>query len=484
MTAFPERFAALERLLDYRRSSDGGWPQKLELANAPTTIVATAEVLEILRIRGLRYEDPTIQRGLRYLADQVKAQTTKAGRGEWHRFPAYALWGIMRYPAALHDPALSSGALFSAEWLIRHQLPGGGWSQGSQYDQIWLPATMVATTALDRLVGFTRGKVRSAAQAAAVRARSALRAFAIGRVKTQLAWPQWPGVEICPGATSLVVLTLAGGNADDRDAARAGMNWLAANPERWAQQVHFDEQIETRTWRILSFSLGVRALLHPCASRQITDPAIALAAEHFDALWNEAESGWADSVGRVASTSGSFGVVTAVHAMKRAWPFDPTDQLGLPSHPTRGGIDRRRRAHRVLIICEATREIRVDGPLGELLLLVRVEGSSQWELLSTLARRHYDATRAGASDQTDMTVSVHELAKLRQTQVATVLRTAARLNQALAREAAKGSQKSFVDLVEDHVPAGTDERRFALEEVEVRFIDEPSELRDTPESAV
>src|SRR5579863_10325342 len=177
MTAFPERFAALERLLDYRRSSDGGWPQKLELANAPTTIVATAEVLEILRIRGLRYEDSTIQRGLRYLADQVKAQTTKAGRGEWHRFPAYALWGIMRYPAALHDPALSSGALFSAEWLIRHQLPGGGWSQGSQYDQIWLPATMVATTALDRLVGFTRGKVRSAAQAAAVRARSALRAF-------------------------------------------------------------------------------------------------------------------------------------------------------------------------------------------------------------------------------------------------------------------------------------------------------------------
>jgi hypothetical protein len=472
MTAFPERFATLEKLLDYRRSPiDGGWPQKLELDNAPTTIVSTALALEMLRIRGLEDGDSRIQSGLLYLAEQVKEQTSPTSRGEWTRYPAYALWGLMRYPAALQDPRLAAGATYAYRWLATYRLKRGGWAQTRRPDALWLPATTVAVHAVERLALYTNRRQLPEAAAIVSMARDAVVQTAEGRNKGQRWWPQEPGGDPCPGTTGLAVLTLARGSSGHREVARAGIDWLAANPDLWATQVHYDDQIESRNWRIFSFSLGMRALLHPCARRSVTDPAIGAVVEHFDALWDEKEGGWSARPGGKASTAGSYAVVSATHALQRAWPFDPAEILGLRGVSGTHRPRPRARPIRVLYVSRASRSIRVESQRKETLVEMTIRGPSQWIILTTLAQRHHDAVAAGSTDQNDRTVSLEELARRCQTKVDSVRKTIDRLQKKLAAAAKLRSRASFVDLIEDHVPAGTVEKRVALEEIEVRLVD-------------
>jgi hypothetical protein len=483
MSTFTDRFTALERLLDKRQSStEGGWPQKLGIDDGPTTIVATAQALEILRIRGLEHSDPKIQEGLRYLAKQVSEQTHPTsdawprGRGEWSRFPAYALWGLMRYPASRHDDALSPGILFSYKWLKDNALPAGGWSQSRGDDRLWLPGTMVAVHALDRLAVYGTKVTGDIVGNLVTKARDHISENAKHKNgNRQMFWTQMDGGQTCPGATSLAVLTLARGSEKHRDAARAGINWLGANHSEWTQRVHSDDQSESRIWRILSFSLGLRALMHPCGERDINDPAVAEVVQHIDTLWNEGDKGWADGPGLRGSMSGSYAVISAVHTLKRIWPFDPFDSLGIQaSRSTTVGSDLPR-ASRVLNVCVAERRIRVDDSSGNTIVEADIRGKTQWRILLALATRHDEAARNGATTQMEMTISIDECTRLGDDGVIVkpeaITKARRRLHKKLSKEARKRSQRTFVELIEDHTPPGTDERRLALEELDVRFVD-------------
>ncbi|HEY3960112.1 MAG TPA: hypothetical protein VGL68_06320 [Solirubrobacteraceae bacterium] len=220
MSTFSDRFTALELLLGARKSN-GGWPQKLAMDKAPTTIVATAQALEILRIRGLEYEDSQIQEGLRYLAEQVCKQTQPVsrpgGRGEWTRFPAYALWGLMRYPASRHNETLKPGIVFCYKWLRANRLLAGGWSQSPEAGQLWLPGTMVAVHALDRLGVYSNSTMAQQTQDLVDSARDHIVENAQRKNgDRQQFWTQTLGGEPCPGATSMAILTLARGSDKHR----------------------------------------------------------------------------------------------------------------------------------------------------------------------------------------------------------------------------------------------------------------------------
>ncbi|HEY3960113.1 MAG TPA: hypothetical protein VGL68_06325 [Solirubrobacteraceae bacterium] len=258
-------------------------------------------------------------------------------------------------------------------------------------------------------------------------------------------------------------------------AARAGINWLGANREQWTQRVNGDNQVETRVWRILSFSLGLRALMHPCGERDIGDPAVAEVAQHIDSLWRDDQQGWVELPGLDASTSGGYAVIAAIHTLKRVWPFDPFEQLGLrvQRRNGRGGAPR---AHRILHVSVSERGIRLEDSSESLILQTQIEGPSQWTILITLAKRHYEAVSRGSTNQTEMTVSLNDCAQIhangRRSKPESVTRALHRLNEKLRAEASKQSRRAFVELIEDHVPPGTIERRLALEEIEVRFTDE------------
>lgn len=481
MNTFAKRFDALEELLRSRQSSvDGGWPQKLEeVSNPPTTIVSTAQVLEILRIRGLGSDSDVVRRGLGYLGGQVARQTQPAGnlqpgvsRGEWTRFPAYALWGLMRYPASRQQQSVADGIKFCYSWLLANQLEAGGWSQSKGDGPLWLPGTMVAVHALERLGMYSQPTAAAKIAAAVDMARQHIAENAHACGKGRCHWQQVVGGGECAGATSLAVLTLARGSQKQRDVARAGIDWLAANRDQWTEHVHVDKQVESRTWRILSYGLGLRALMHPCGERDFSDPAVAEVVMHLDRLWREDDQGWAEDLGMHASASGSYAVISAIHTLKRVWPFDPFEQLGLRIKPTQSQ-GRRPRGHRVMFVCESQKSIHLQDDSGELIVQAPIPGKAQWPLLLCVAKRHFEAVKRGASDDTDRTISLEEYADLSGgIKPEAVARTRDRLHQHLSRQAKKQTRRNLIELIEDHVSPGSPERRFALENIEVHFVEE------------
>ncbi|HEU0250431.1 MAG TPA: hypothetical protein VFR48_06885 [Solirubrobacteraceae bacterium] len=486
MNTFADRFKGLECLLSDRQSpQDGGWPQKLEeVANAPTTIVATAQVLEILRIRGFTHQDGLIKRGLSYLAKQVRQQTQPTGalqpgvsRGEWTRLPAYALWGLMRYPAVRQEKDIAAGIGFAYSWLLENRLEAGGWSQSrpKHGELLWLPGTMVAVHALERLGMYSTPTGAKRIDEAVNAARDHVTENA-QRHQRQRYWEQMVGGGPCAGATGLAVLTLARGSQEHRDVARQGIDWLAANRQSWTEQVSIDKQVDTRTWRILSFSLGLRALMHPCGERDFSDPAVAEVVSHIDKLWHEADQGWAEDLGMHASTSGSYAVISAIHTLKRVWPFDPFQQLGLKVKPT-PAEGRRPRGHRVMSVCEEQQGIYLEDDSGPIVRAHIKGADAQWSLLLFLAKRHFEAVNNGTGNDTDRTISLKEYCAFRgNVDPEAVVRARARLHKRLDSEAKKQTRRAFIELIEDHTPPGSSERRFALENVDVHFVDELPEI--------
>jgi hypothetical protein len=483
MSTFYKRFEALHQLLDRRRSpTDGGWPQKLRLEESPTTIVATAQALEILRIRGLEFHDDQIQGGLRFLSEQVRKHTRPAGRdggrGEFTRYPAYALWGLMRYPAALTDPNLCQGIGFSVKWLREHALPSGGWAEGREPGPLWLPGTMVAVHALDR------SGIYGSSNAAGLThtAREHVAANARQKTRKQSYWIQTDGGEPCPGATSLAVLTLARGTTEQREAARGGIEWLHANTSQWTQRVHEDITVDWR-WRILTFSLGLRALMHPCGERDVDDPAVAEVVQHMDLLWKD--HGWTDVPGmKEPLMSGSYAVISAVHTLKRVWQFDPFDDLRIAA-PRSRRVENSLRPRRVLYVSPSQKTIRIVDN-GTFVVQSHIAGRSQWQVLFRLATRHQQALERGSKNQTDMTVSLEECAQFCNEGAGvgteSVRRTVKRLHEKLGQEAKRHSRSAFVPLIDPHVPPGTTERRLALEETEVIFVEDISNEPKPPAS--
>jgi hypothetical protein len=378
----------------------------------------------------------------------------------------------MRYPESRHDQTLATGIVFATKWLRSNALPAGGWSRAKdQKTSIWLPGTMVAVHALERLGIYSSTALAHEIQALTKKARDHIVENGLRTSGNRMHWTQIVGGNACPGATSLAVLTLARGSEHHRDAARAGIEWLSANRELWTRHVHIDNLIDKRLWRIQSFSLGLRALMHPCGERDVGDPAVAEVVSHFNSLWRDGNHGWADEPGLEASMSGGYAVISAVQTLKRVWDFDPYEHLGiLMQH--RGKVKSPPpRAPRILNVCTNERSIRIEDDRGDLILQTRLGGKAQWPFVLMLANRHHEAVSKGTTNKTEMTISLDEYARALKTKPESVIRTRRRLHEKLVKEARKLSQRAFVELVEDHFPPETTELRFALEEIEVHFVD-------------
>lgn len=479
----PDRLARLEGVLARRVSKSGGWPHWLHIENASTSLVGTAHALAMLRMRGREHNDKLVKDGLRYLAREVKEQARPGGRGGYARYPAYTLWGLMRFPGAIAEPEIFDGAKFSASWLLARTRPGGAWTvDGVRNDDmdISLPATMAAVHGLDRMVPLARGAYGAKCERAAHEAREAIIAAA-EKSKEGPFWCQRRGGTPCPGATSLAVLTLAGGNPKHRGLASEGFEYLRAHNKDWTTSVHVDDQLDQLTWRIMTFSLGLRALLHPCAANPIGRPIVRKVVAHFDALWDEATGAWAVQQGHDASTTGSYAVLAAVRALKNAWEFDPHAVYKVPrkAEPRpakglgsgRGGSANGKAATRQVRLLSGRRAVYIQDPElspQEFYVLWDAKANSQWEIFSRLLERKAQANRKGNPSQYDYTLSVSELAEKSGVRISTVERTIRRINERIAEAAAREARiRVFPRLVEKIIPGDSDQIRYGVEETDV-----------------
>jgi hypothetical protein len=327
----------------------------------------------------------------------------------------------------------------------------------------------VAVEALDRLALARDGQIRAACLNLARSARLAI-AREAERSGTHRWWPQIPRGKPCPGATSLAVLALMSVPAH-RELAHAGAQHLLAHPDKWVASVHPDDQLSVH-WRILSFSLGLQAVLLPGGAQQPTRLVLQESIGHFDALWNGDHRAWATHPGAEGSTTGSFGVVTAVAALKRAWQFDPAEHIGRSTRrKSRRYATHVPRASRQVIVDEATNTVSVLGADDDLLAQLEIRGPKQWPLFVAIARRRYEAAQRGHDDQVAQTVSAAELAAIGGIQETSIVRAVHRLNVAFSKAARRAGTRGFKDLIEPITPGGSNERRFGMEEVIVRFAD-------------
>jgi hypothetical protein len=495
----PTRFARLEGALLQNSTASGSWPHWLNMTSASTSLVGTAHGLATLRMRGYEFQDKVIGDGIRYLASQVSVHTKKSERGDFSRYPAYALWGLLRYPGALSDPQIFKGAEFSANWLIRRQLARGGWSiRATGDDRLSLPVTMPAVLGLERLAPYARGVLGERCLAAAARARAAVTSAAegTGRERPRY-WRQLEGGDICPGATSLAVLTLAGGDQADRDLANRGIAYLLANPERWVGSVHIDQQEQEVTWRIMSFSTGLRAVLHPCARHQPTGEAKLAVIRHMDSLWCEEDGAWATEPGAGPSTTGSYAVAAAFRALKNAAEYDPRNEFpgyrpatanDRPSSEARRISPPARRQRRQIDVWPEERRIEISIAGSRFDASWDIRALSRWALLEAVLKRQIEAaeklraTQAEApkerksipkrASQMDISLSIEELAVHSRTGKATppsIRRTIKRINLDIAAASHGTKLPSFQDLIERMYPGDSRYERYGIEEVDVTF---------------
>jgi hypothetical protein len=477
------RFDELEAVLLKRVSASGAWPHWLHMDDASTSLVGTAHALAMLRMRGYEAHDPVVAGGLAYLAREVRSHTRK--RGGFSRYPAYALWGLMRFPAGLANDEIFDGARFSADWLLRRARPSGGWSVAglaSDDAPISLPATMAAVHGLDRLPAYTRGKLGERCRAAATAAREGVVEEASGSGSKRF-WTQRGGGRACPGATSLAVLTLAGGSDEHRAIANLGINYLLANPDDWTGSVHLDLQLDRQAWRIMSFSVGLRAVLHPCARKKPKEDVKRAVLEHMDCLWDEPTGAWAVEQGHHPSTTGSYAVAAAVRALKNAWDYDPTvDVPGFqpPKHPrprrTPTEVKTRSRIRREISVWEDDRKIRIAEQIGpehrEFWVRWDDKAKSQWPMLLALLSRTRDAATVSSPSQYDTTLSWAQLVKYTSNGSASPLaieRAIDRINEKVRLAAQERRFPPFQSLIGRIVPGNSQEVHYGIEEAEVTF---------------
>jgi hypothetical protein len=479
----PDRLARLDGVLGKRVSQSGGWPHWLHIENASTSLVGTAHALAMLRMRGREHNDELVQGGLHYLAREVEEQARPGARGGYARYPAYTLWGLMRFPGALAESEILDGARFSASWLLARTRPAGAWTVDGVRDDdidISLPATMAAVHGLDRMAPVARGSYGKKCEKAAYEAREAIVAAA-GRSKEGPFWRQRKAGTPCLGATSLAVLTLAGGDKKHRDLASEGFEYLRAHNRDWTTSVHVDDQLDQLTWRIMTFSLGLRALLHPCAANPIGTPIVRKVVGHFDALWDEETGAWAVQQGHDASTTGSYAVLSAVRALKNAWEFDPHVVYKVPrKDPPRrskgsglvraGRTNGKATARQVRLIGGRPAVYILDPELSsqEFYVVWDTKAKSQWEIFRRLLDRKAQANRKENPSQYDYTLSVSELAGRSDLKPGTVERTIRRINERIAEVAATEARiRSFPRLVEKIIPGDSHQVRYGIEETEV-----------------
>jgi hypothetical protein len=461
VTALPERVEQFERRLETSRFDDGGWPHALDMTQSASTIVSTAQVLEVLRILEKPLGSPMVDGGLRYLAEAISDHPRPTGRGEFSRYPAYGLWGLMRYRTAQHDARLRDAARHAFGLLKQFELRRGGWGNHRTSRDLSFPVTTVAIDALVRYRPLLPGASLADATALIERGRGELAWRAEGR-KGARWWGQFKHGSPCPGATALTVLALVHGSPEQQVLAREGIAWLSANPDRWTREVTFDRATSHRPWKILMFSLGLRAILHARGPRDATALAVSEVVAHIDELWDDEYGAWSEEVGAGASTAGSYGVVTAMHSLKKAWRFDPVTHVGPKSNGRRPRRTSGRLAGaailRELTIDERTRRVVLTNLRSGELHEEVFQDKAGWKALLAIAHKH--VANEATLDKERMSLSLSELAEVAGSQPDSVRRAIARVNARFPG--------TYV-LLDVHVIGGTTEVRYIIENARIAF---------------
>jgi hypothetical protein len=455
MGTFPERARTLRGLLAARQSpEDGGWPHRLDLANAATSIPSTAQVIEIQRAGNSEFRDASVQAGLQYLSRSVSEHTQPkksggSGRGQTARYPAFALWGLTRYPQAPFADSLRGGLDFAVAWLLKHRLKAGGWANERE-EALSFTVTMPAVHALDRLVFHPEwGDV---AGVLAARARENVVKHNRGSKNSPWWTPYGMGAKPSGAATAMAVLILAGGSDEQRSLARGGIQWLLNNPNEWVNHTETDMGMGDRLWQMMSFSLGLRAVLHPCAKESPSMSVFEAAVQYWDDLWVEEIGAWSHHPGNVPSTTGSFGVIVAYRALKRAFEFDPATHLRVKVRKKRSGGGPQPRPPLTVRLSRGRRRVSIVNQLGATVVDQEVRGPSQWKVLEFVALRHHEAM--GSKDQRRQTVTIDELVTVCGSSPEACVRAIKRVNQLLTKAAERNHGQFLPALIEDMKPRG------------------------------
>jgi hypothetical protein len=327
----------LERFVEVLRSrqseAEGGWGARLDLDNAPLSIVTTVQALRALRAVRTRYDDDAVQRGLAYVAEKVqrhpyeKSAEHPEGRGRYPHYVTFGLLGLTTWDEARHDESLVDAQRFCVRWLAKSERDHGGWiaEVRARDTAISLTATSPAVRALERVC--SRTDVAEVARRLAAHARREIARTAQGTHERW--WAQHPDFQDeSPTATALAVLALITGDEPQRELARAGASWLVANHKGWATQVEADDRFDHRQWTHMTFALGLRAIVGPAGGVAPGDKRLRGALEHMHDLWQEDHGAWSNGrPGRWPTTSGSQAVISATETLRRAWQFDPLDDL-------------------------------------------------------------------------------------------------------------------------------------------------------------
>ncbi len=436
-STFQERLSSAVAGYCDRQGEDGGWGEDM-FPGAPSAIVNTVEILAVLRAGGIPYEHSVVQKAMGYLCRAVVDHPRperpeglsgapgvvpgRERRGEYTRYCAWGISGLTLYKESRHHERLEEAQLHCVRWLWDHMWTDvgpyahakqeglkikrvGAWGETPGDEEPSLVSTSAAISGLSRMCPRQR-KTGEAPTMLIRRARNTIhtQAHRHADADTMAFWPPPGGDEASEGTASLTamaVISLAGGDPQDRSCAADGARWLVSHKERWHERVESHPNVPATNWQHMTFSLALRAILRG-AKLPSNDPILTPVVAHLNGLWREEDREWAHGLSQLrASPSGSYAVVAAYEAMANAWPFDAQRQILEATAASR----RSTRPHKLEVRVDTTgmfvvspkdgSEVRVElAPrLADVAFVVASEGELDGGLGSTSMAVHELAAR-------------------------------------------------------------------------------------------
>jgi hypothetical protein len=456
------------------RARDGGWGAS---AGDPPSAVHTTEVLAVLRAARVPYGSAVVRTALNYLAgvpplepSPSGVEHSDAGR-DASETPtadyAWALCGLTMFVASRQDPRLRRAQQGCIEWLKTHEWNGqGAWSERPEDEHPSLLSTSAAITGLGRIGNYHPNGAD--ARSLVTRARAVVHKIATvppSPLRSQrIAW--WGlKAEASHGsasATAMAVLSLAGGNLEDRRLAAQGARWLLRHRDLWQCAIEDDAAAPEPGRRHMTFSLALRAVLRGLRLPS-DDLTLRPTVGYLETLWWPEHREWRNGTPHAhTSTSGSYAAAMAYDALARSWRFDPDrDILGASRRGTRNPP---RTEQFVYIGPERTVRVRnFDGEELEMTLPTRVH-----KMFEELATQHIRG--AGSKNPNASSCDLLDLARRHRVEQETVLRYCRIANNTLRSEATE--QRQWHDcLLQVIRPSGNPRRRRATIDVDKVMFD-------------
>ena len=206
----------------------------------------------------------------------------------------------------------------------------------------------------------------------------------------------------------MAVLALTNGTPEQRVLARKGASWLMTNPGGWVRAIEPDLQLQDRPWSIMSFSLGLRAVLHPRIGIEATNPVLepAIASSLCAVGPGDGRMG---GVSRLASHNN--GLLRSGDRSACAQACSRVRSRNCICLVNRGAMMSRLHLRRSLllrsrcVVPNRTSNIQKRG--GQRSSACKIPGATQWKLLQTIARSSSPGERRWGSQA----VLVNDLAR-------------------------------------------------------------------------